>query len=227
MRAVALPAIAGAAVGSTATKIAMATVRVWISKWLLPSTVGLVLLAGWTRTGRTVTDFETGRPSLTASPRERNAAYIRGLPAVGGAPTSRSQPPPTPAVHAVSHGVKALSAVPLVVDPTSGASTDAGTPTSQSAGERQSELDENDVMADAHSAFLRGDLTGALIPIYAHEANFPNSRRSRERDSLRVRLLIAVGRRDEAAFHGGRFLQAYPQGSDSDAVRALLPAMSR
>lgn len=107
------------------------------------------------------------------------------------------------------------------------ATMDAGAASSLPTTTDDVKLDEHEVLSEARAALSQGDPTGALIRLYAHAANFPESSRTRERDYLRVRALVSAGRRAEAEAHAARFLSAHPRGADADVVRTLLPNVAR
>lgn len=143
-----------------------------------------------------------------ATPTRARELVVRSVAPRGAMPTS-----PLALAHAPA-SAEVVTAAPL--PPPLPLESDAG------ATEPTKPLDERAVMTEAREALESGDTTGALIRLYAHAANFPDSPRGRERDYLRIRALVKAGRVSEAEGHAVRFVTAYPRGGDSDAVRVLL-----
>lgn len=202
-----------------------------ISKaWLPPVLVSLVLAGGAaattpriaalvsspsssvdvrTKASRTPSLRSTSHEGLReATPTRARELVVRSVAPLGAKPASPMAPAHAPPSAEVVAAAPPPQASPL--------ESDAG------ATEPTKPLDERVVMTEARDALHNGDTTGALIRLYAHAANFPDSPRGRERDYLRIRALVNAGRVAEAEGHAARFVTAYPRGGDSDAVRALL-----
>lgn len=201
--------------------------------WLPPLLVSLVLAGGAAATsprmgalvggsGESVqARTKTSRaPSQRSPSREglRETTPTRGRELVVRNVAPRATSLSTPKAPAPAPTSVETSALPsLVSSPSASVEVDAGAP------EPSRPIDERVVMSEAREALQRGDATGALIRLYAHAANFPDSARGRERDYLRIRALVGAGRVAEAEGHAQRFVMTYPRGGDTDAVRALLP----
>jgi hypothetical protein len=68
---------------------------------------------------------------------------------------------------------------------------------------------ELELLQRAHASYTRHDFSGALILVAEHARRFPKGHLTEEREALRVRSLVALGRREEAhraaAAFGARF----------------------
>lgn len=68
----------------------------------------------------------------------------------------------------------------------------------------------------------RGNATQALEECTQHAARFPTGQLSEERESLAIRALLGLGRRDEALTRAGQFRARYPDGLLLDVVEKAL-----
>jgi len=75
-------------------------------------------------------------------------------------------------------------------------------------------------MRQARAAVARGDFTGALSPINEHTRRFKNGRLVEEREALRVKALVGLGRSQEARQAAAAFRTRFPRS-------VLLPAVGR
>ena len=80
--------------------------------------------------------------------------------------------------------------------------------------------EELHLMRQARAAVARGDFTAALSPINEHTRRFKNGRLVEEREALRVRALVGLGRSQEARHAAAAFRTRFPRS-------VLLPAVSQ
>lgn len=76
------------------------------------------------------------------------------------------------------------------------------------------------LLESARKATRAGDFTTALAIIHEHEQRFARGRLLEEREALRVKSLIGLGRRDEAVRAAESFRKRFPKS-------VLLPSVSR
>ncbi|MBZ0116508.1 MAG: sigma-70 family RNA polymerase sigma factor, partial [Sandaracinaceae bacterium] len=63
----------------------------------------------------------------------------------------------------------------------------------------------------------------ALAAIARHEARFPEGQLAAERESIRVRALLLLGRNDEARWAAERFRAEYPESIFMGVVERAAP----
>jgi len=63
----------------------------------------------------------------------------------------------------------------------------------------------------ARGALAKGDFSAALGAITEHQRRFPSGRLREEREALRVKALLGLGRTDEAQRAGERFRDRFPE----------------
>ncbi len=80
--------------------------------------------------------------------------------------------------------------------------------------------EELHLMRQARAAVARGDFAAALSPITEHTRRFKNGRLVEEREALRVKALVGLGRSEEARHAAAAFRARYPRS-------VLLPAVGR
>ena len=73
--------------------------------------------------------------------------------------------------------------------------------------------DDLALLERARTAFAEGDAAGSLELLASHERRYRASNFTQEREALTIRVLVALGRRSEAAMLGERFLARYPQSA--------------
>jgi hypothetical protein len=74
----------------------------------------------------------------------------------------------------------------------------------------------------ARTALAAGDARAALARVSAHDASFPGGALQPEAVVLRVRALVALGDRAQAASVAGRFLAAHPDSAQAGRLRTLV-----
>lgn len=78
------------------------------------------------------------------------------------------------------------------------------------------------LLSRARQADARGDFTGVLTTLAEHERSYPAGRLSEEREVLRVKALVALGRIDEARRAGARFARRFPRSVLVPKVNEML-----
>jgi hypothetical protein len=76
------------------------------------------------------------------------------------------------------------------------------------------------LLRQARAAVARGDFAAALSPIAEHTRRFKNGRLVEEREALRVKALVGLGRGEEARHAAADFRARFPRS-------VLLPAVSQ
>jgi hypothetical protein len=77
------------------------------------------------------------------------------------------------------------------------------------------------LMGQARAAVARGDYAGALAPIAEHARRFRDGRLAEEREALRVKTLVGLGRVEEAQRAASAFQVRFPRSVLSPAVRQM------
>lgn len=98
----------------------------------------------------------------------------------------------------------------------------ASTPTVAAPGPTaaDSSREELHLMRQARAAVARGDFAEALSPIAEHTRRFKNGRLVEEREALRVKALVGLGRAEEARHAAAAFRARFPRS-------VLLPAVGQ
>jgi hypothetical protein len=76
-------------------------------------------------------------------------------------------------------------------------------------------------MGQARAAVARGDYAAALTPIAEHARRFRDGRLAEEREALRVKTLVGLGRTEEAQRAASAFQARFPRSVLSPAVRQM------
>jgi hypothetical protein len=92
-----------------------------------------------------------------------------------------------------------------------------GAPGLSSGGSAREELR---LLRQARAAVARNEFAVALVPITEHARRFRNGRLAEEREALRVKALVGLGRTEEAHRAAADFRKYFPRS-------VLLPAVSR
>jgi hypothetical protein len=77
------------------------------------------------------------------------------------------------------------------------------------------------LLRQARTAVAREDFAAALSPIGAHAREFPNGRLAEEREALRVKALVGLGRADDARRAATGFEARFPRSVLLPAIRQL------
>jgi hypothetical protein len=154
----------------------------------------------WSHHGDRVRVEEPTKASSSATP--QNTA-IPWAPM----PSPTSVPVPAPNANATASTTTIATPTPSVA-PSTSALSDA--------------LAEETKLLDAARAKINGDPTGALAILDEHRAKFPAGKLAAEREYLSVRVLVALGRRDEAKARADAFLKRWPESPLASVVRDLV-----
>ena len=172
----------------------------------------------------------TSAPSA-AAPRTRWAAAAAAVLVVGAAVAAAAYEIHTRLVPAAVARPAAVAAAPAVAArPPASSAADVAvpdlspTPAATVAGPSSSPADaaraELRLLRQARAAVARGDFAAALSPIAEHTRRFKNGRLVEEREALRVKALVGLGRAGEARHAAAEFRARFPRS-------VLLPAVSQ
>lgn len=78
------------------------------------------------------------------------------------------------------------------------------------------------VLQPALDAVASRDFSAALVAVAAHQKRFPSGQLAEEREALRVKALIGLGRMAEAQRAGAAFRQSFPHGTLQGEVVEML-----
>jgi hypothetical protein len=78
------------------------------------------------------------------------------------------------------------------------------------------------VLRPAQQAEWRGDFASALAAIADHQRRFPSGQLAEEREGLRVRALLGLGRIAEAQAAGAAFRRRFPHSALLERIDAML-----
>lgn len=91
------------------------------------------------------------------------------------------------------------------------------------SGREASGLEEVQLLSRARRAGARGDYAEVLSVVSEHERSFPAGRLSEEREVLRVKALVGLGRTEEARRAAAKFRRRFPRSVLLDTVDQMLP----
>lgn len=153
------------------------------------------------------------------------------LTASGTAPMSSasvapSAVPPAPAVDTSRSSVHRAEPAPISDPPPAARAPEepsvAGPrPSGSSRQDRGSE--ELQLLSRARKADARGDFSEVLALANEHERTFPAGRLSEEREVLRVRALVGLGRTEQARRAAARFRRQFPRSVLLHKVDEMVP----
>lgn len=99
-----------------------------------------------------------------------------------------------------------VDALPFPVEPEG----TTGPLTERPPVKRDTAIEELALLERAQIAATRGDHTTVLVITRDHETRYPRGRLNEEREALRVRAMIGLGRLDEARQAAARFHRSFP-----------------
>jgi len=147
----------------------------------------------------------TAAPSVDDASRRSAAEALRG---VGGRKPSKDgdtlDPTPVVDVRTLPSVTTAPAPRPVRPKPPQAAS---------GMGERgqDSLLAEGAAIERARAAIRRGDAASALVAVEEHANEFPAGQLAEERESLRIRVLVMLGRYEDARSAADRFAMTHPR----------------
>lgn len=125
--------------------------------------------------------------------------------------------------------VVATSPAPSVPSPPRAAAAPAlvSAPASHASRPSQADAGSNELrlLRLARTAISRQDFAAALVPIGEHAHRFRDGRLAEEREALRVRALVGLGRSEEARRAADLFKARFPRSVLLPAVHGMPPAV--
>jgi len=131
-----------------------------------------------------------------------------------------ASPPPAHQAKPAAVAVVGAPSAPPAPAPPEPSSDPAPTVTARESSRSDMASEELGLLRQARAAVARGDFSAALRPITEHTRRFKNGRLVEEREALRVKVLVALGRTKEARHTAAAFKARFPRS-------VLLPAVSR
>jgi hypothetical protein len=137
--------------------------------------------------------------------------------------------PVAPPSAAVTPAVAATSEPTSASDTASEAAASAGTavpnPRATSSSPKDGGLEEIQLLSRARKADAQGDYAEVLSILGEHERRFPGGRLSEEREVLRVKALVGLGRSEQAKRAGARFRRGFPHSVLLHKVDEMLASL--
>jgi hypothetical protein len=137
--------------------------------------------------------------------RGHSSAALSSAPVAAPADAS----PALPVTPLVSDAV--TPAEPSLIEPRSAKPKPAGS--AKSASESEIYAIEVQVLQPARQAVARQDFASALAAIAAHQRRFPSGKLTEEREAMRVKALLGLGRIAEAQSAGSAFRVRFPRSA--------------
>ena len=91
-----------------------------------------------------------------------------------------------------------------------------------SATEGKADVMELQVLRPAQQAVSRGDFAAALAAIAEHQRRFPSGQLAEEREALRVKALLGLGRMSEAQSAGATFHERFSSSALRERIDEML-----
>jgi hypothetical protein len=138
---------------------------------------------------------------------------------------------PTPAVATASSASAPIARAEALPPPeapaTDRAPEQAPTPNARPATSsgRGGALEELQLLSRARKADARGDFSEVLALASEHQRSFPAGRLAEERDVLRVRALVGLGRTEQARRAAARFRRQFPRSVLLHKVDEMVPSL--
>ena len=154
-----------------------------------------------------------------------SAAFYAGYRARGGAEATTTSAISTPAVQPRSTNLSATSTAPAAAPDSSPSATPSEPAPNPSmakaqhpkvvtpATEREIYAMELRVLQPAQRALARQDYRSALASVAEHQRRFPAGKLTEEREALRVKALLGLGRDAEAKRAGTAFQKRFPDSA--------------
>jgi hypothetical protein len=179
-----------------AASIGPGTVRVRLRRLVYAAAAGLVLMASVAAAFYQMRN--RSRPHREARPSQ----LVQPALAVPAAPDPSSALAPAPAA--------ALPANDVATESLAGAPSAPGHKVIPSRKEEM-RIEELELLDRARQADARGDYASVLAIAMSHGRRYPSGRLAEEREVLRVKALVGLGRRDEARELGAKFRRNFPR----------------
>jgi hypothetical protein len=149
-------------------------------------------------------------------------------PANGGSPAAESHAQVVPPAEPAPEPPSAPQAGPEATAPTAPAAfPKASAPSRRTGltGKNEARLEELRLLVRARQADVRGDYLSVLTVLAEHERSFPSGRLSEEREVLRVKALVGLGRADDARQVGASFRRQFPHSVLLHKVDEMLASL--
>jgi TolA-binding protein len=92
----------------------------------------------------------------------------------------------------------------------------------KSAADGKADAMELQVLRPAQQAVSRGDFPSALAAIAEHQHRFPSGQLAEEREALRVKALLGLGRMSEAQSAGATFHERFSSSALRERIDEML-----
>jgi len=144
---------------------------------------------------------------------QQPTATLAGAPAFSG----------SVALPSATEPVEPSPAPPTAVSvPLKTSSVHRGTAPTDSDASKTAELE---LLTRARHADARGDYASVLASANEHERSYPNGRLSEEREVLRIKALVALGRVSEARGAAAKFRRQFPRSVLLQKVDGMLSSL--
>ena len=179
-----------------------------VSKGLLATVAGVALVGGIATVVYLTTSSAPPTPAVTVA-LPSAAPVVASAPTTGTTePVNRAEPPPVSDTQPATRAPE---------EPTAAGPR----PSASSRQDRGSE--ELQLLSRARKADARGDFSEVLALASEHERTFPAGRLAEEREVLRVRALVGLGRMDQARRAAARFHRQFPRSVLLHKVDEMVP----
>jgi len=188
-----------------ATRVAPTRVR----RLLFAAAAGLTLMAG------AAAAFQVMRRPPT--PTNAGTPPVTHRPMVVPPPAGPAFAPMTPGEPEPTNATSAASRVP--------SSLKAPGPRTLPAAKHDSSGEELQLLSRARESDARGDYAEVLAPVAEHERSHPAGRLAEEREVLRVKALVGLGRGSEARQAATKFRRQFPRSVLLPKVEEMLASL--
>lgn len=203
------------AASSSSTLLALSTSsRLWplLLTFALGSATGATMTAAWMTREREAE--ATAAPATTSARDAAPQAHVMAPVPTQALPEAPAEAPP-----------HELESEPLRPLDTQRPATAASHGDHAARDEDRGLGAEQRLLEQARAALARGLARDALVALDRHKARFPRGVLREERESLRVPVLVALGRHDEARNAAARFLARYPSSIFAPSVERALASI--
>jgi hypothetical protein len=173
---------------------------------------GVVLMAGAAAAYQMLRQSEP--PRMPAPGNASRAAALKRAPL----PPAETTPEALPAQKASS--AHQVPAVPALAPRTPGPSRRPGL-----SGRSESRIEELRLLDRARRSDARGDYPAVLALLAEHERSYPTGRLSEEREVLRVKALVGLGRGNEARQVASKFRRQFPRSVLLGKIQDMLASL--
>ncbi len=179
-----------------------------VSKGLLATALGIALVGGIATVVYLTTSGGPRTPPATVAPPQPASAVALAPTAGTPAPVNRAEPPPASDTQPATRAPE---------EPT------AAGPRPSASSRQDRGVEELALLSRARKADARGDFSEVLALASEHERTFPAGRLAEEREVLRVRALVGLGRTDQARRAAARFRRQFPRSVLLHKIDEMVP----